>query len=77
MLAIKLKRIGKKHQASFRIIVTEKRSKVNGRYLEDLGWYNPHTDQFKLNTERVNYWLRNGAQPTERVRQIIKKAEKS
>jgi len=73
MLAIKLKRTGKKHQASFRIIVSEKRSKVDGRFLEDLGWFNPRTSQFKLNNERTDYWLKNGAQPTVSVRHLFKK----
>jgi small subunit ribosomal protein S16 len=73
MLAIKLKRIGKKHQPSFRIIVAEKRSKVNGRFVEDLGWFNPLTDKSKINAERVNYWLKNGAQPTHSVLTLLKK----
>ena len=73
MLAIKLKRIGKKHQASFRIIVAEKRSKVNGRFVEDLGWYNPHTNKSKINMERVNYWIKNGAQPTSSIKNLLKK----
>jgi len=73
MLAIKLKRTGKKHQASFRIIVSEKRSKVDGRFLEDLGWFNPRTSQFKLNNERTDYWLKNGVQPTVSVRHLFKK----
>jgi len=73
MLAIKLKRIGKKGQASFRLIVSEKRSKVNGRCVEDLGWYNPHTNNFKINMEQVSYWVKNGAQPTPSVKNILKK----
>lgn len=73
MLAIKLKRIGKKHQPSFRLIVAEKRSKVNGRFVEDLGWFNPFTDQAKINKERVDYWVENGAQPTFSVLTLFKK----
>ncbi len=73
MLAIKLKRIGKKHQASFRIIVAEKRSKVNGRFVEDLGWYNPHTNKSKINIERVSHWIKNGAQPTISLKNLLKK----
>jgi small subunit ribosomal protein S16 len=76
MLTIKLKRIGKKHQASFRIIVSEKRSKVDGRFLEDLGWFNPRSSQFKLNAERVDYWLKNGAQPTESIRHLLTKTKR-
>ncbi len=73
MLAIKLKRIGKKHQPSFRIIVAEKRSKINGRFVEDLGWFNPFTDKSKINAERVDYWVKNGAQPTHSVLTLFKK----
>jgi small subunit ribosomal protein S16 len=73
MLAIKLKRIGKKHQPSFRIIVAEKRSKVDGRFVEDLGWYNPFTNESKIDAERANYWIKNGAQPTHSVLTLFKK----
>jgi len=73
MLAIKLKRIGKKHQPAYRFVVAEKRSKVDGRFVEDLGWFNPFTDESKINKERANYWLKNGAQPTDRVLTLFKK----
>ncbi|OGG43742.1 30S ribosomal protein S16 [Candidatus Jorgensenbacteria bacterium RIFCSPLOWO2_12_FULL_42_11] len=75
MLAIKFKRIGKKKQASFRVIVAEKRSKINGRFIEDLGWFNPHTDKSRLDIERVNYWVKNGAQPTSSIKNLLKKQE--
>ena len=74
MLAIKLKRTGKKHQASFRVIVTEKRSKVFGRFLDDLGWSNPRTDAFDLKKDRVNHWLKVGAQPTPTVHNLFVRA---
>ncbi len=71
MLAIKLKPVGKKHQRSFRIIVAEKRSKLQGKFVEDLGWFNPHTDKFSLKKERVEYWLKNGAKPTDTVFNLL------
>jgi len=71
MLALKLKRIGKKHQASFRLIVIEKRSKLVGKYAEDLGWYNPREDKMEFNKERVSYWIKNGAQPTDTVHNLL------
>lgn len=74
MLAIKLKRVGKKHQASFRIIIAEKRSKLDGRYVEDVGWLNPRTNEFNVKNERVEYWLKNGAQPTDTVHNLLVKA---
>ncbi len=74
MLAIKFKRIGKKGQASFRIIVAEKRSKLGGRYVEDLGWVNPRSDEFKVNNERAGHWLKIGAQPTDTVYNLLVKS---
>ena len=65
MLAFKLKQIGKKNQRSFRLIVQEKREKLRGLFVEDLGWYNPHTNKVKVNKERVAYWLKIGVQPTD------------
>ncbi|MGC9046776.1 MAG: 30S ribosomal protein S16 [Minisyncoccia bacterium] len=64
MLSIKLRRVGKKHQPSFRIVVAEKRSKVQGKYVDDLGWYNPRIKQSFINKEKVLFWIKNGAQPT-------------
>ncbi len=65
MLAIKFKRVGKKRQASFRIVVAEKRSKLQGRVTEDIGWFNPHTDAFLIDKERAAHWVKVGAKPTE------------
>jgi small subunit ribosomal protein S16 len=75
MLAIKLKRVGKKHQASFRVVVSEKRSKMNGRYVEDLGWWNPHTNAFQVNGDAAKKWISQGAQPTESVHNLLVKAK--
>jgi small subunit ribosomal protein S16 len=71
VLAIKLKRVGKKHQASFRIVVMEKRSKLQGRATEDLGWMNPHTKKTEINKERAKYWLGVGAQATPTVWNLL------
>jgi len=74
MLAFKFKRVGKKHQASFRIIVAEKRSKLQGRFVEDVGWLNPHTDTFQVKQDRIAYWLKCGAQPTPSVHNLFVRA---
>lgn len=74
MLAIKFKRIGKKHQPSFRVVVMEKRSKVQGRYVDDLGWYNLDNKSFNLNKERVAHWIGVGAQPTDSVHNLLVKS---
>lgn len=71
MLIIRLKPVGKKKQISFRVTVGEKRSKLNGKVLEDLGFYNPHSDKFGLKTERIKYWISNGAQISDTVHNIL------
>ena len=73
MLSIKLKMIGKKGQRSFRVVVQEARSKLRGKFIEDLGWYNPHSNKVEIKKDRVLYWLKVGAQPTETVSQLLKK----
>ena len=70
MLAIKLKQIGKKQQHTFRVVVAEKRSKLSA-VVEDLGFWNPHTNKFGVNKERVQHWIKNGAQPTDTVHNIL------
>lgn len=71
MLAIKLKRVGKKHQATFRVVVAEKRSKLRGRFIEDLGWLNPHTKSSEIKNDRVKYWISVGAKPTPTVYNLL------
>ena len=73
MVTLKFKRIGKKGQPSFRIVVQPKRSKVNGRFIEDLGWYNPITKKSEIYVNRVDYWIKNGAQPTPTVHNLLVK----
>ena len=68
---LKLKRIGKKHQGSFRLIVDEKRHKMVGTNVEDLGWYNPRTDKFEVKKDRIEYWIKTGAQPTDTVHNLL------
>ena len=64
MLAIKLQRIGKKHQPSYRVVVAERRSKMAAPPVEDLGSYNPFTKATTVKKERVLHWVKMGAQPT-------------
>lgn len=73
MLAIKLRRIGKKHQPSFRIVVAERRSKLGGRYVDDLGWLNPLNKEFKIDKERAEHWLKTGAKATASVHNLLVK----
>ncbi len=71
MLVLKLQRIGKKHQAHFRLVVGEQHTKLNGKQLEYLGWYNPNTNKMEFKKERVLHWLKNGAQKTDTVHNIL------
>ena len=62
MLKIRLQRIGKKGQAHYRLVVLEHTQRPKGRYLEDLGSYNPHTKDLNVKKERIEYWVSKGAQ---------------
>jgi len=70
MLAIKLQRVGKKKQGSFRVVVSEKRSKMSSS-IEDLGFFNPYSDKLSINKERVSYWMKEGAQPTDSIFNLL------
>lgn len=72
-LSIRLSKIGRKGIRAFRIVVTEARSKRDGKAVEILGSYNPSLDPplIKINQERLNHWLSVGAKPTEAVRRLI------
>ena len=71
MLAIKLRPVGKKKQISYRVVVMEKKSKLVGKFIEDLGWYNPHTNLSSVNKDRMEYWIKSGAQPTDSVHNLL------
>lgn len=76
MLKIRLMRIGAKKKPFYRVVVVEERSKRTGGYVELLGTYNPLTEpkDIKLNKERIEYWTKQGAQPTTGYLRIIGKA---
>src|SRR3989344_7707446 len=71
MLMLKLNRIGKKHQARFRLVVDEKRHKLFGKNVEDLGWYNPNTNKSEFKKERIEYWMKTGAKVTDTVHNLL------
>ena len=77
MVAMRLTRIGSKKRPFYRIVVIEKRKARNGRFLEVLGQYKPLSNpaEIELNSERAQYWLSKGAEPSETVRSILKKKE--
>ena len=74
MLTIRLARIGKKKHPYYRVVVTEKTRPRNGRFVEIVGTYDPQKKPaaVQLDSERVQYWLGKGAQPSETVRSLIR-----
>jgi len=73
---LRLRRTGRKKQPSYRIVVADSRSPRDGKFIEIVGQYAPRSGEQALNlkSDRVNYWLDNGAQPTDTVRSLLRKA---
>ena len=76
MVKIRLKRVGAKKQPFYRVVVADSRSPRNGRFIEEIGYYNPLTNpaEIKIDAEKAAKWIGNGAQPTETVKALLKKA---
>ena len=72
---IRLRRTGKLGMASHRIVVCDSHSPRDGRFIETIGYYDPRHEDEKINLERVDYWMSVGAQPSETVQAIIKRAK--
>ncbi len=74
MVKIRLKRMGQKKAPFYRIVVSDARSPRDGRFIDEIGTYDPSTNPstFKVNEELAKKWLANGAQPTESVEKIFK-----
>ena len=78
MVKIRLRRMGAKKAPYYRIIVADSRCPRDGRFIEEIGTYDPMADdaqKIKVDMARAQYWIANGAQPTETVRGLLKKAE--
>ena len=71
MLKVRLQRTGKRGQAYFRVVVVEHTKKPKGKFLELLGNYDPHKKEFKVDMERVNHWVSNGAQVSPTVNNLL------
>lgn len=80
MVTIRLARAGAKKRPFYHVVVTDSRSKRDGRYIERVGFFNPvakgQEERLRLNSERIEYWQGHGALPTERVASLIKEAAK-
>jgi len=74
MVRIRLRRVGLKHQPSYRIVAADREAPRDGRFLEILGFYNPRTDPptLDIKEDRVFEWMSKGAQPSESVVQLLK-----
>ena len=77
MVKIRLRRVGAKKAPYYRIVVADSRSPRDGRFIEEIGLYDPMADgeKSKVDMERAKYWISNGAQPTDTVRGLLKKVE--
>jgi small subunit ribosomal protein S16 len=81
MVTIRLSRGGAKNRPFYQVVVTDSRSSRDGRYIERIGFFNPlargNEEKLRLDNERVAYWQSKGAQPSDRVAQLIKLAQKA
>ena len=77
MVKIRLRRMGAKKAPYYRVVVTDSRMPRDGRFIEEIGTYDPLADPaaIQINVERAKYWIANGAQPTDTVRGLLKKVE--
>ena len=73
---IRLRRMGAKKAPFYRVVVADSRSPRDGRFIEEIGYYNPTTEpsEIKIDAEKANKWIANGAQPTETVKSLLKKS---
>ncbi|MHC4809705.1 MAG: 30S ribosomal protein S16 [Planctomycetota bacterium] len=77
MVVLRLKRLGRTHRPFYRLCAMDKRSPVDGRAIEELGWYNPVAPEGQpevaLKADRIRYWLSVGAQPSRTVRDMLRR----
>ena len=72
---IRLKRLGAKKAPFYRVVVADSRSPRDGRFIEEIGYYNPLSEpvEVKIDADKAKTWIKNGAQPTETVKALLKK----
>ena len=75
-IKLRLKRMGAKKKPFYRIIASDSRSPRDGRFIDEIGYYNPTVDppEIKIDSEKAQKWIKSGAQPTDTVRSLMKKA---
>ena len=76
MVKIRLKRMGMKKKPFYRIVVADERAACDGRFIDEIGYYDPlqNPAAVRVDTEKAKTWMKNGAQPTDTVRGLLKKA---
>lgn len=74
MVKIRLKRIGAKKAPHYRVVVTDSRTRRDGIPIEEVGYYNPRSKEIRLNQEAIQQWIRNGAQASETVQNLLRRA---
>ena len=81
MVVIRLARAGAKKKPFYQVVVADSRKATGSKFIENLGFYNPmaagQAEGLRLNTERLEYWVGHGAQPSERVRSLLKNQTKA
>jgi small subunit ribosomal protein S16 len=71
---IRLRRMGAKKSPFYRIVVSDSRAPRDGRFIEEIGYFNPLNDQMKVDEEKTIKWMENGAKPSDTVKSLLKKA---
>ncbi len=76
MVKIRLRRMGAKKAPFYRVVVADSRYPRDGRFIEEIGYYNPTSTpvEIKIDADKANNWIKNGAQPTETVKALLKKS---
>ena len=76
MVKIRLKRMGMKKKPFYRVVVADERASRDGRFVDEIGYYNPVSNpvELKIDVEMAQAWMKNGAQPTDTVRALLKKS---
>ena len=81
MVSIRLSRAGAKKRPFYHLVVTDSRNRRDGRYIERVGFFNPvgreHEENLRIDFERIDYWIGQGAQPSDRVASLLKKHRKA
>ena len=71
---MRLRRMGAKKAPTYRVIVADSRSPRDGRFIEEIGYFNPISDELKIDADKAKTWISNGAQPTDTVKALLKKS---